>query len=293
MLVLYSNGIIEEGNPKDVVYTDEELTGFFGKDFKFLVSHRLPDIPNTWCLWGEMEDPPENEYNRIGSEIVDAEVLSHICFIHDSEINPDWNMSDTVLYKDYKTFIVDIGVFIDDVIADIMREPVIEDGEEVVADPENPNMIFLTSNGYTSDKRVLFDFDPNEQAEGFYNEKSYAPFAEKIYEYLNTNFYENPVEINHPLVIFADTKTIISVKKDHTQKFFGNILDFFTKKEKYEICGNLTSIQKAWIEYDVNNESIKKSISEMSVGSETVEVDKTTAKKTNKKKVNKKKPDKK
>lgn len=252
-LVLYSNGIIEEFKPANLTFTDIELTQSFDKNFAFLVSSRLPDVLNTWCIWGEMKDPPEFEYNKIASEIVNTDVLSHIIFIHDSEINPDWKMADSVLYKDYKSFMIELGDFIDDIVRDL-SESMLPNASDMAVDEDSQdakqkNMVFLTSRGITEDKRVLFSFDPAEQSDGFYKDEVFSEFADRIYEYLGNNFYDNPQEPNHPLVIFADTKTIISVYSTETDSFFIKLLDYYTKTEQYEVCEALTGIKKAWDDY--------------------------------------------
>ena len=86
-LVIYSTGIVEEMVALENTFSDRELVKTFD-EYTSLESYRLPDVPNTWCLWGEMDDPPELEFNKIGSEVVETDIYSHLIFIHDSEIDP-------------------------------------------------------------------------------------------------------------------------------------------------------------------------------------------------------------
>lgn len=241
-LILYSNGIIEGYRPTDTVFSDEALYSIFD-GFEYLVSSRLPDVANTWCLWGVMKDPPENEFNKIASEIVEQDVWSHLILIHDSELDPKWNVTDTILYKSYEEYTIDLGEFINGIVFELKQ--MAENGD---APPRN--MIKLSAIGHTPDKRVIFEFDPGDQHEEFFDAE-FPTFAAKIKDYLGGNFEENTsVDISQDnLIVFADNKTIVVVKHDNTDQIFSSMIDLYTSAEEYEVSGYLQSVQLKWNEY--------------------------------------------
>ena len=241
-LLIYSNGIIEEMLSIENTFSDRELVKTFD-DYTHLDSFRLPNVPNTWCLWGEIDDPPEQEYNKIASELLDDDIFSHIIFIHDSELNRDWNMTDDVLQKFYRHWIEDLAIFTNRIIETISRER-----QEELSTGNQTSMIFLNTLGSTADKRVLFSFDPTSQADDFYK-NGWGSFAPKIYEYLEKNFYKEPIEESKPFVIFADTKTIVIVENNKFEEFIKQLSGFYEKKEKYEICKKISDIKETWEGY--------------------------------------------
>ena len=109
-LIIYSNGIVEEMVPVEDTFSHRDLVKSFD-DYTLVETFRLPDVSNTWCLWGDVENPPENEYNKIGTEIVNMEMHSHLILIHDSEINRDWDVVDPILQKSYKEWMDEIALF--------------------------------------------------------------------------------------------------------------------------------------------------------------------------------------
>ena len=163
-LVIYSNGIVEEMVPVDNVFSDNELTQSFN-NYPEIRTHRLPEVPNCWCIWGYIEEPPVHEFSKLASEIVDVDVYSHILFVHDSELSPNWNLTDNIIYRPYKDLMADMGLYIND----MMKHIETENRQEIEQAEENTNMIFLTTLGHTQDKRVLFAFNPNVQNDEFYN----------------------------------------------------------------------------------------------------------------------------
>ena len=229
--------------PKDKVYTDDELSKTF-KDYKFVSSFRLPEVPNTWCLWGEIEEPVDIEFNRICSDMVDYDVYSHIILIHDSEIDPSWNLTDDIQYKTYPKWLEQMGEFIHEKTHIIAEENArdIEASESI-----NPtSMIFLTTMGYTEDKRVLLSFNPTEQNDNFYIDGGWEQLSQKIYDYVRENFDKEPIEENKPFVIFADTKTIVIIENKHIDEVIDRMIESFKDKEKYENCKYLGELKKEW-----------------------------------------------
>jgi len=239
-LIIYSNGIVEELLPVENTFTDEELTQSFS-DYPEVKTHRLPEVPNCWCVYGYMEDPPANEFSKLASEIVDDDVYSHILFVHDSEVNPDWIVTDNIIYRPYNDFMAAMGLFINEMMAHIETE----NRQELEVTEENTSMIFLTTLGHTEDKRVLFAFNPNEQTENFYDE-GWHNFATKIYEYLAENFDKEPVEENKPFVIYSDIKTIVIIEDKHVNEVIDKMVTFYLGREKYEVCSDISAIRDTW-----------------------------------------------
>ena len=259
MLIIYSNGIVEEIVPIEDFFSHRELVKSFD-NYTSLESFRLPDVPNTWCLWGEIDDPPEQEFNKIGSEVVDDDIFSHLIFIHDSEINPLWNMTDEILRKSYREWMEDLALFTNHIIENISRE-----SQRHMSKKEKTSMIFLTAMGHTIDKRVLFAFNPSEQADDFYN-NGFESFGLKIWEYLEANFYKEPIEESKPFVIFADSKTIVIVENQHMDEFVRQLSLVYEKREEYEICKNISDLKSAWDQYIKIPESIKTKALDPSTG---------------------------
>jgi hypothetical protein len=239
-LVIYSNGIVEEMLPINDTFSDDELTQSF-TNYPEIKTHRLPEIPNCWCIWGHIEEPPAQEFSKLASEIVDADVFSHILFVHDSEMNPTWQLTDEILYRPYKEFMNQMGTYI----KEMMQHIETENRQEIEAAEGNTNMIFLTTLGHTQDKRVLFAFNPNVQNDEFYN-GAWDNFAIKIYEYLAENFDKEPVEENKPFVIFSDTKTIVIIEDLHVDEVIEKLIVKYQAAEKYEVCSKISEIRENW-----------------------------------------------
>ena len=233
-ITIYSNGIVEEFKSSGDTFLEHELVKSF-KNYHTIRSKRIPEILNTWCLWGEMDDAPANEFNKIGSDIIKFRVDSHIIFIHDSELNPEWNLSDKNLQKDYEDFTYDVKTLIDYIAEEFHQE--------IQENRNSGSMIFLTAMGQTKDKRVLFSFNPGEQIEDFYSKNYFNKFAEKIYEYLMEGFEKDGAI---PFIIFADSKTIVIVEDQHVDEVLDRIIHIYKKKENYEVCSNITKVRKEW-----------------------------------------------
>jgi hypothetical protein len=236
-VVCYSNGIVEEFRPLEFTFTEDELLKAFS-NYRMLKSIRIQEIPNTWLLWGIMDNPPELEYNKLGDEILNEEVFSHIVFIHDSEIDPSWKATDDVLYKSYEEFTQDVKQYLE-----FISEELVKKNQEQMSEADAASMIFLITMGHTKDKRVLFAFKPDEQSDMFYMDGSFDKFAYRMLEFLKLNFDPDP---NKPFVVFADTKTVVIVEDRYVQDLLDKMLNIFKLKERYELCSKVAEIKESW-----------------------------------------------
>jgi hypothetical protein len=237
-LILYSNGVNEEYRPQHLVFTEDELLHLFS-DFAEIKTFRLTTILNTWCIYGNnpniIQDPME--FNRIASEIIKQKVYSHILFVHDSELNIDWKVTDNILYKSYNEFFQELLKEIEDTANDIMQELQMQEGNENTASylPQ------LMSLGTTEDKRIMFSFNPNDQTKEFFDHDEFYVFVKKVYDYITKN-----KQVKEPFTIYEDKKAIIIVETINIKDFLNSMLEKFKSKEDYEMCTNITKIMKQW-----------------------------------------------
>ena len=240
-LLIYSNGIVEEFLSHGDTFTEHELIEVYNQ-YPQIQSYRLPEVPNTWCLWGNIENPPQQEYNPLATEMTGTKTYSHLLILHDSEVDPKWNVTDNIIYKSYSEFLQELGQFINE-----MTQQIAEESQREMEESENSSsMIFLTTLGHTKDKRVLFSFNPNEQNDNFYIDGAWEKFAVKIYEYLQENFDKEPIEENKPFVIHSDTKTIVIIEDKHVDQVVSSMLETFEIMENYEGCKYITEIKDKW-----------------------------------------------
>lgn len=238
-LVIYSNGIFEEYLPVDNTFEESELAGLF-EEYKEIRTIRLAEVPNCWLVWAEMDDPPENEFNKFASEMLDEDIYSHIVFVHDSELNRDWNVTDDILYKSYQDFIAEVGVYIKGLVEYIANETQKEyEAQGTTA------MVLITPIGPTEDKRVLYHFDPDNQIDDFYK-NGWNKFAHKVIDYLRENFDKEPIEKDKPFVLFADNKNIVITDDDKVNQIIDNLLKEFQRIEDYETCSFISYVREQW-----------------------------------------------
>jgi hypothetical protein len=241
-VVVYSNGITEDYKPSELVFTEEELVKLF-TEFPDIKTVRIPTILNTWCIFGSgINDPME--FNRIVSDIVKEAVYSHALFVHDSEINPDWKATDSVLYKGYSEFIGTMKRVIDDVAANIVNELAATEEYEDKVD----HLPQLETLGATPDKRIMFLYNPDDQTKSFYNNDEFSKFSKKVYDYISANH-----QIKEPFTLYADKKAVIIVERGKVEAFLSSILEDFKKREEYEICTNITKMIDEWIGINKDN----------------------------------------
>jgi len=241
-VVVYSNGITEDYKPRKLVFTEDELLQLF-TEFPDIKTVRIPSLLNTWCIFGAgINDPVE--FNRIVSDIVKEGVYSHALFVHDSEINPEWNATDTVLYKGYNEFILMMKRMIDEVAGNIVNE--FQATEEFENKAEFlPTLITL---GSTNDKRILFSYNPDDQSKKFYTNDEFNKFSQKVYDYITQNR-----QLTEPFTLYADKKAVIIVENGKVESLLTTILENFKKREEYEICTNITKMIDEWVIMNQDN----------------------------------------
>lgn len=234
-VILYSNAILETIRPAGLVFTEDEIINVFSETYHTMHSKRLVEIPNTWAVWASMDDPPSNEYNMLGSDIVDYDIDSPLVLIHDSEINPSWNVTDDILQFGYDAFLGKISEYINEVASETLKE---RDTTE-----EHPqSLISLMQMGITPDKKLLFSFDPNNQDNGFYEGESFGAFSQRILDYMKNNLATN-IDAKKPFTIFDDNKTVVIVNDKDVSATLDVMMNRFTKDENYEACNDLMRLK--------------------------------------------------
>lgn len=233
-IILYNNGITEDYKPKDLVFTEEELLHLFSEYPEVKTSRVIP-ILNSWCIFGKNSNV--EDFNRMASEITGETINSHALFVHDSEINPNWKMTDDILYKPYSDFAKSVKSLVNDVAAKIVEELQAQSEYEGKSD----HLPLLMTVGTSIDKRIIFDFDPYEQSENFYSNEEFDIFSEKIYDYLLTNKQEK-----EPFTIYEDKKAMIIIQTDKVTYFLKLLEENFKSKEEYEVCTEITKMIKDW-----------------------------------------------
>ena len=243
-LILYSNGLTEDINPKQDTYSEEELISIF-KDFDTLHSYRFVKILNGWLLWGNKEGLTDDElddyYNKIASEIMKTEINSHVLFIHDSELSPDWKVTDDVIHFGYEDFRQDIYNLIDSTAEDIINQT-----NANANDKENEqHTMFLNQIGISKDKRVIFEFNPDKQPKDFYTYNNFNEFANKI-----INFFKTDYNVSDNLTLYANRNIIISVQKNKVNKIISKLINFFNEYEEYEKSQIIQEVYDGWLAYN-------------------------------------------
>lgn len=234
-VILYSNAILETLRPAGLVFTEDEIINVFSESYHTMHSKRLIEISNTWAVWASMDNPPSNEYNMLGSDIVDFDIDSPLVLIHDSELNPAWNVTDDVLQFGYDTFLRKISEYVNDVANETMKE-------RETSDDQPHSLISLVQMGITPDKKLLFSFDPNSQDSEFYEGKTFATFSQKILDYMKNNLAANMAAKN-PFTIFDDNKTVVIVNDEDITATLDVMMDRFAKDENYEACKELMGLR--------------------------------------------------
>lgn len=236
-ILLFPSGITELCEPKEHVFTDEEILNIF-KKYKHIKSRRLVEVPNTWCVWGQNTKNDESNFNKIGSDVIKENLFCEILFIHDSQINPEWSLTDDIIYKGYEEFKEQILLYFDSI-----AENVIKENEKLRQQQgKDTNLIFLNTIGPTADKRVLFEFDPKQQRQEFYNNDYFVNFANKMIEFFSDKDYQE----TDMFYIFYDKKTVIFVKDENVDYLMQQLIEFFEKNENYENCKLLKLVLEKW-----------------------------------------------
>lgn len=242
MIVLFTNGLIEQIKPEKLIFSEQELVNQF-KEYEVIKTYRLTEVVNTWCVYGSNVIPDLTNHNKIASELIKDDIFSNTLFIHDSEINPNWKMTDDIIYKSYSEFEYDIKKLINALADKIIKE--MNESDEM----SGHSIIFpyLEMIGPTIDKRILFSFNPVDQPKEFFENEEFYMFSQKVYDYISSN-----KQVKEPFTIYEDKKAIIIVETRNVKTFLDSLIDKFKGKEEYEICTNITNLFKDW------NKNIKK-----------------------------------
>lgn len=240
-VILYQNGLTEEFNPVNLTYTDSELIDIFKNHVK-LKTLRLSEVPNTWCLWGEYVPINKNddEYNELASNIIRFDVFSPIIFIHDTEINIDWKLTDPIINNGYEEFKNQLLYFLDDIAINILEDR----NANAEATNQSSSLVIIEPNGVSLDKRLIYKFDLKKQTEEFFIHNNLIEFSNKIHEYLVKNYHDGDI-----FTIYDDKNIIIAIEDKDVKEFINKIIAEFQIRESYEKCSELNNIYKRWKSY--------------------------------------------
>ena len=234
-IILYPSGIIEEYNPKQHVFTDQEILHLFD-EFTNIRTARLYEVPNTWCVWAEKDKFTDDEFNKLGSDILQEDVYCHVLFIHDTQIDPAWMLTDDIIYKEYDKFKEDLKNYFDKVAESVILEMYRNTDKE-----EEKNFIFLNTLGPTEDKRILFEFNPHNQSQEFYEESHFLRFCNKMIDFIKS------IKLSKTFYIYFDKKTVIFIKDENIKFTIDRMIDTFNKKEQYENSNYIKNIYENWL----------------------------------------------
>jgi hypothetical protein len=246
-IILYGNGLTEEIIPSKYTFSDQEILEFF-KEFNQIQTKRLDEVPNTWCVWGELKKPSEEDYNKLASEILRQHCYSKLFLLHDTEVDPAWNLTDAIIYDGYELFKKKILKFLDEIAIETIRE--IEQMRDATG---KPNLMALDQVAISMDKRVIFRFNPDKQQPHFFEPSHFQEFANKSFNFLD-KYYKD----GDNLPIYADKKMIIVLDDSQVAQYMTLILDFFEKREDYLKCARINEIHKSWMNYKSKKATPKK-----------------------------------
>ena len=232
-IVLYINGLNEVIKPSSHIFTEGELLKPYNKAAKFK-SCRLIEILNGWCLHEDIKNPVEDNLNKIASVIAGQQIYSTCMFIHDSEIDPSWDITDT-LFENYTTFESVLIKSINSIAEQMLNQYNAWAQENNVLD----SMPVLEPMGSTADKKILFNFNPNQQNVEFYKSPQFYTFSRKVYKFLKT---KKKFKQDNNFVLYEDGKAALIVKPEFIPDIIKQMIDKFQSYEEYEICEDLTTI---------------------------------------------------
>jgi hypothetical protein len=243
-ILLYGNGITEEFKPAQFTFSDAELIAIFEK-YVNIRSFRLYEVPNSWCLWGEMkpDDTLEEDFNSVGTNILDQPCFSPILFLHDSETNPDWGLTDQMIMMGYEDYKKSLTEFFDEVAKEILHD------RAKLRDQAGrpPQSLVLEELGVTNDKKILFRFDIDKQKEEFYMEANLQEFANKVHNFLKFSYQEDPV-----FALYGDKNIVIVAEDNKVKPFIDKILAYYNNKENYEASSVVRNTYEKWANYKKN-----------------------------------------
>lgn len=252
-ILLYANGLTEEVTPIGHAFTDDELISNF-ESFNLVRSYRLSEVPNTWCLWGQRTpiDKLSDEFNHMGTDIIEQPVFSPILFIHDTEIEPTWKLTDDIINVGYVNFKAKINGFFNYIAKEIMEKR----NTTNIKSGQAQNLMTLEESGISVDKRIIFKFDMDKQSPDFFKNSNFAEFAKKAYDFLKFSYKDGDI-----FAIFADKNIIIVMSDPQIKSFIDRILEYFQSIENYEACSTIRDTYGRWILFK-NKKSVKKELSD-------------------------------
>jgi hypothetical protein len=250
-IIQYSNGLVEDFKAKNLVLAESEILNYF-KDFQRVRTKRLIEIPNSWCVWGASDVIDSNAFNQLGSRISGEKIFSPLIIIHDSELDPDWLITDKIILKTYPEFRQDFLSFADNLASEIINQN-INQKSEGGAFGGMAVMPSLSIMGPTEDKRILFDFNPENQAPEFWKFENFSFFASRVFGYIHVFFDRNLNVEENSFVIYADVKVIIIIRDQFVKPVLEKMIKNFEKREKYHGCSHMIAMIKKWDDY-VNNQ---------------------------------------
>ena len=246
-ILLYANGYSEEPRPEGHTFTDQELLDIFGA-FHHVRSYRLYEVPNTWCLFGENIPPDKkaDEFNKIASDIVGISCFSPILFLHDTEINPSWDLTEDVIFNSYPDFKKDLFGFFNDISLDIIKER-----ERIRQESgEKPKPMRLEQSGVTDDKRIIYKFRLDNQPPEFFIDENLLEFGNTVYKFLKSSYRDGDT-----FSIFADKNMIFIMEDKEVKDFIDKLIALFEREENYEACALLRSTYESWRHYKTEKET--------------------------------------
>jgi len=238
-ILLYNNAITEEYVPVKYTFTDTEILAVF-KGFAFIRSYRLADIPNTWCVWGQRNpiNRKEDEYSYLGSEVLEQPCYSPILFIHDTEMDPKWRLTEEIILQGYNDFKEDMHSFLNDISRDLLEEKKKQREERGETAP------YIEPVGVSKDKRVIYLFDIDKQQPEFFMTENLSAFADNVHKFLKFSYKDG-----NTFAIFANNQTIFVIEDEKVKPFIEKIIAFFESQENYEACSVIRNTYEKWVKY--------------------------------------------
>jgi len=207
-----------------------------------LGSERACKVPNTWCVWGQREpvNKSPDEFNQVGTDILDQPCYSPVLFIHDTEINPGWMLTDDVILSGYGDFHNELTNFFNEVAKGILEER--ERIRQETGEP--PNLLVMEQKGISEDKRIIFQFDMDKQVEEFFSEPNLSEFAKKVHNFLKFSYKDGDI-----FAIYADKNIIMVMSDNQVKPFIEKIIAYFQHHENYEACSIIRNTYERWVKY--------------------------------------------
>jgi len=236
-IILYPNGITEEYLPTKETFTKEDLAQVF-LDYDTFGSIRMVKILNAWMLYGKVNqgrDDLLDYYNKLASTIFDIEIYSQILFIHDTEINSNWKITDDIIHFNYSDFKKDILQMLDETAEEIIKN----------TDSKEKQIMYLKQIGVSGNKKIIFELDPDEQHKNFYTPEVFREFADKIIKYFKTDYI-----VDKSFSLFSDKNVIILTQDSKVKTVINKLLSFFNSMEEYENSKIVKDVYKGWIDFN-------------------------------------------